>query len=402
MSEQREAVGAAETISEPPGLLDRLRNRDHTRGNLLKSLMVLAVPLLGSSLFAGVVFQLVDLKLVSGLGPDAITAVVVTNQSLRQIFFMMIMGGSFGTQALIARAVGMGKGEAADHIAGQVMLLGASLAALAALLGLLFPGEMLGALKVSERVLEIGTPYVRLVFLFQFGFVFVFLTNAVLNGAGDTATPFIITLVQAFLALLAEWALIYGRLGLPALGVRGVALGLACGQAVSIALLMRVVSSGSSRIHLRGRHMRPDPAVLKQILAMSWPPALQMIGGFLVTVLFIRVMGGFGDEAQAAYSIGLRLSMVGPMLGLPLASACATLTRAAINSSSSARSSVARPRGSSSPIARIARRSIAATLIEARPPRLPQRCLPRYSCRSPPAGGSTNDFPESWRSAARR
>jgi Na+-driven multidrug efflux pump len=86
-----------------------------------------------------------------------------------------------------------------------------------------------------------------------------------------------------------------------------------------------VVSSGSSRIHLRSRHMRPDWRVLKQILTLAWPPALQMIGGFLVTVFFIRVMGGFGDKAQAAYSIGLRLAMVGPMLGLPIASACATL-----------------------------------------------------------------------------
>jgi Na+-driven multidrug efflux pump len=50
-----------------------------------------------------------------------------------------------------------------------------------------------------------------------------------------------------------------------------------------------------------------------------------MIGGFLVTVFFLRLMGDFGEKAQAAYSIGLRLSMVGPMLAFPLAGACATL-----------------------------------------------------------------------------
>ncbi|MBW2274908.1 MAG: MATE family efflux transporter [Deltaproteobacteria bacterium] len=317
---------AAEATARPePGFLERVRNRDHTRGNLLKSLTVLALPLLGSSLFAGVIFQLVDLKLIAGLGADAITAVVVTNQSLRQIFFMMIMGGSFGAQALIARAIGMGNREAADHIAGQVMLLGGLLSVGVALLGILFPGEMLSLMKVSDRVLEIGTPYVRLVFVLHFGFVFVFLTNAVLNGAGDTTTPFMITILQAFIGLFAEWVLIYGKFGAPALGVKGVALGLACGQTVSILLLMRVVTSGASRIHLRRRHMRPDWRVLKQILTLAWPPALQMIGGFLVTVIFIRVMGGFGDKAQAAYSIGLRLAMVGPMLGLPIASACATL-----------------------------------------------------------------------------
>jgi len=280
--------GSEPSAPAQPGFLDRLRNRDHTRGNLLKSLAFLALPMLGSSLFAGVFFQLVDLKLISGLGADAITAVVVSNQAPRQIFFMMVVGGSFGTQALIARAVGMGNNEAADHIAGQVMLIGAALSVVVALLGIFFPGEMLAVMKVSESVLEI-------------------------------------TILQTFLALFAEWALIYGKLGAPALGVRGVALGLAFGQIVALGLLMRVVISGTSRIHLRRRHMRPDLKVLRQVVTLSWPPIVQMVGSFLVTIFFIRVMGGFSDKAQAAYSIGLRLAMAGPMLGLPLAGATATL-----------------------------------------------------------------------------
>jgi Na+-driven multidrug efflux pump len=64
---------------------------------------------------------------------------------------------------------------------------------------------------------------------------------------------------------------------------------------------------------------------VRRILRLAWPPAIQMIGGFLVTVFFLRLMGEFGEKAQAAYSIGLRLSMLGPMLAFPLAGACATL-----------------------------------------------------------------------------
>jgi len=126
-------------------------------------------------------------------------------------------------------------------------------------------------------------------------------------------------------ALGAEWLLIFGKGPFPALGVRGVALGLACGQGVGIALALRVLFRGTSRIHLRLHHLRPDPVVLRRILSLSWPPGLQMIGGFLVTAFFLRLVGGFGEKAQAAYSIGLRLGMVGPILAFPLAGACATL-----------------------------------------------------------------------------
>jgi Na+-driven multidrug efflux pump len=69
----------------------------------------------------------------------------------------------------------------------------------------------------------------------------------------------------------------------------------------------------------------PDPAVLRAIGNQAWAPALQMVGNFLVNVYFLRLAGEFSDKAQAAYSIGLRVSMVGPMLAFPLAGACATL-----------------------------------------------------------------------------
>ena len=117
------------------------------------------------------------------------TAVVITNQSLRQVFFMLVMGASFGSQGLIARSIGEGRQELADHIAGQTVLLGILIASIAAAMGLLFPAQMLGAMNVSPEVLEVGIPYVRLVFALNFGFVFVSLFNAILNGAGDTATP---------------------------------------------------------------------------------------------------------------------------------------------------------------------------------------------------------------------
>lgn len=328
-SDTEESAGTAKA---EPGAFARLRDRDHTRGSLLASLLTLALPLVATSLFGGVIFQLVDLKLISGLGDQAVTAVVVTNQSLRQGFFMLVMGGSFGAQSLIARAVGEAEPGAADHVAGQTVLVGACLALLIACLGLAFSKEMLGLMNVSSEVLDIGAPYVRLVFLLSFGFIFMNLFNAILNGAGDTATPFLIAILASAVSLLAEWTLIYGHFGFPALGIRGVALGLGTGQMVSLCLILYVLFGGTSRVHVRRRHLRPDWKLLRQLAKLAWPPSIQMLGGFLVTVFFIRIMGDFGDKAQTAYSIGLRLSMLAPMICFPLAGAVATLVGQALGS----------------------------------------------------------------------
>lgn len=313
-------------MSEAPAPAARAawRDRDHTRGSLLASLAVLALPLLATSL-ATVGFQLVDLGFVSRLGEDATTAVIVANQSIRQLLFMFVMGASFGAQGLVARRIGERDVDGAERVTGQVVLIGAAFSLGVAVLGVAAPEAILRAMNVSDAVVAVGVSYVRWILLLNSGFVFVFLFNAVLNGAGDATTPLLITVVQTAVSLAAEWVLIFGAGPLPALGIDGVALGVAAGQLVGLALAARVLFRGASRVHLRRHHLRPDAAVIRRILALAWPPGLQMIGGFLVTVWFLRLAGEFGGRAQAAYSIGLRLSMVGPMLAFPLAGACATL-----------------------------------------------------------------------------
>ncbi|MDP6977380.1 MAG: MATE family efflux transporter [Myxococcota bacterium] len=307
------------------GWLERLRDRDHTQGNLYKSLFVLSIPLVATSLFGGVIFQMGDLKLISTLGTDAMTAVIVTNQTVRQVFVMLVMGASFGAQGMVARAVGSGNQEGADHVAGQVILLGGVVSLFMACLGAFFPEDLLAAMKVSPQVLEVGVPYVQIVLVLNFGMIFVFLTNSLLTGAGDTTTPFLVAVVQSLVSLGAEYSLIYGVFGLPGIGIRGAALGLVIGQMVSTVIIWTTILRGRTRIHLRLRHFKPDLAVIRTIVAQSWPPAIQMVSGFLVTIYFVRLMGGFGETPQAAYSIGLRLGMVAPMIAFPLAGAIATL-----------------------------------------------------------------------------
>ena len=315
----------AKTGSGIPVPKARWRDHDHTQGSLLRSLGLLALPMVGSSLVGGVLFQLVDLKLISELGDQGMTAVVITNQSMRQIYMVLLMGASFGAQGLIARSIGSSDQERADHIAGQTLLMGTFLSVVAAVIGLIFARDLLSLMNVSEEVLKMGVPYVRWVFGLNFGFVFVILFGSLLAGAGDSSTPFIITIAQTGISLVAEWMLIGGHLGAPDLGIRGVAIGLGVGQLVAIGLAGRVLFSGRTRVHVRARHMRPDWAAMRSILSLSWPPAFQMLGGFLVTVFFIRLMGDFGGRAQTAYSIGLRLGMIAPMVCFPLAGAVATL-----------------------------------------------------------------------------
>jgi putative MATE family efflux protein len=232
--------------------------------------------------------------------------------------------------SLMSRAVGSGDTQHAEHVAGQSLCVGMMFAAAMALVGGLFPEELFSLAGPDESFYALGVPYLRLVFLLFFFVVASMLFGAILGGAGDTTTPLLVQLVQFPVAIAAEYLLIFGHAGLPALGVRGVAAGVACGQAVAVALGLWVPFRGRSRVHLHWRHVVPDAAVIRQILRLTAPSSLQMIGGVAVTFAFLRMAGGFGDQVQSAYAIGLRLGLIVPMVCFPMATACATLVGHAI------------------------------------------------------------------------
>ena len=225
---------------------------------------------------------------------------------------------------MVAFLVGQRDVDAAEHIAGQSVLVALALGALAAFTVGLFPRPFV-ALVVHPEAVEAASVYARIAF-----FTFVFnvcaqLFNGVLGGSGDATTPMMISLVQVPIAITAEWALCFGHLGMPALGIAGIPLGMAVGGFVSVALSGWALMSGRCRVHLRARHFRPDPAALRRIVGAAWQPTLQMVARSLMVFVFMWLAGRLGSEVQAAYTIGLRIEMIAVMVAFPIANACATV-----------------------------------------------------------------------------
>jgi putative MATE family efflux protein len=238
---------------------------------------------------------------------------------------MLMMGASFGAQSMIARAVGAGDGARASRTAGQALLLAASVSVTVALAGWLFAPQLFALSGARMEFAAHGTAYLELLLLLNFGLVGGMIARGVLIGAGDGRTPLITSFVQFPVTILAEWLLIFGHGGFPALGIRGVAIGLAVGQFTSLLIYAVVLFRGWSKVRLAPAHLRPDARILAEIARQSWPPALQMLGMVATTFAVLRIMRDFDPAIQAAYSIGLRLGMIVPLISFPLVNAAATL-----------------------------------------------------------------------------
>ena len=311
--------------SEAPSLLARLSGRDHTQGSLAASLMILAVPSILTSVGAFGVFQLVDLYFIGQLGPQAVAAAGATNQTLRQVVFLGALGLSTSSQMLIARRVGEANVEQAEHVAGQTLVAGLVLAAVAAAAGLLFAEPLVRLVSSDPAVVALGSAYLQVVFAGLFATLGVQLGSGILAGAGDATTPMLVAFLVTPLSLLGEWALGFGHLGAPRMGIAGIALGSVLGSLAGCAVLGAVLLGGRSRVHLRARHLRPDPAALGVLLRFAWQPALHLLARTAIVFFFMFLAGRLGGKVQAAYTIGLRLEMLPIMVAFPIANACATL-----------------------------------------------------------------------------
>jgi putative MATE family efflux protein len=320
-----ELEAEAETALERRTLIAFFRDRDHTRGNLLVSVLVLSLPSILTMTFSFGVFQMVELKFLGDLGEHALAAAGSSDQILRQGLMLFVMGMTIASQMMIARMVGSGMVEQAEHVAGQSFVLGAGLAVIAALIGAFLAGPLVRLIALDPEVIAFATTYVRIVFLTFFVMIASQIFATVLNGAGDTTTPMLTSFVVTPISIFAQWALTFGHAGFPALGIAGIPLGAAAGGSVGAAISLYMLFSGRCRVHLRARNLVPDLPLLGRILGMGLMPAAHMLARSLMLMVFMVMAGRLGSKVQAAYTIGLRLEMLAIMLAFPIANACATL-----------------------------------------------------------------------------
>ena len=136
----------------------------------------------------------------------------------------LVSGLSVGTNVIVAQLWGARRhhdaGQAARHFLGLSIVVSLFLM-MAGLLLNRFAMQLLGA---APDVIALSLPYSTIIFLVIPFTVLLQVMSSILQGTGDTKTPMYAMIVVNLLHILIAYPLIYGRWGLPALGVQGAGL----------------------------------------------------------------------------------------------------------------------------------------------------------------------------------
>jgi putative MATE family efflux protein len=294
-----------------------------SRAELRRTTWALAWPVIFSFSIESFV-GLCDTLMVGRLGATAVAGVGVGVQILSAVDSALFAAG-IGALALVARHVGAGDMRAAEETLRQSIVAAVALSAVAVIPVLVWAPGLVAAFRVDPAVVEGATSFVRLVMISVPAGAVLFVVVSCLRGAGDTRTPLAIGGVVGVVNVVAAWVLIFGRFGFPALGVLGAAtataLAFATGAAVGVVLLAR--GGLVMRLRWRSFHFRPD--VVRRVLRIGFPAAIEHLLMQLGFFLYIVFAAQHGTAAVAAYFIGVRILALSFLPGVGFAAAAATM-----------------------------------------------------------------------------
>ena len=238
-------------------------------GKFYKSALAIAVPIMLQQLIQSMV-SLIDNFMVSGLGDISMSGVNVAGQIL--FVFMVFVnticmsGGIFLTQFFGAK----------DKAGMQQAFMFKFLVSFAAMIPYLlvcivYPREVLSLMVIgntqADLILDEAVKYMRIMSMIGVPMTLSVCIASSLRDMGKVKTPLVVTIIATLTNTVLNYLLIYGHLGLPALGVRGAALATVIARTIEFIIFAAIYIKTIPDFAIRfGREFRIDGRLFRDIL----------------------------------------------------------------------------------------------------------------------------------------
>jgi MATE family multidrug resistance protein len=271
---------------------------------------------------AGIIMMgVVDNLLVGGLGAAALAAASIAN-SLFILVFILGIGVCTAVTPLVAISVGAQRKQDCGTIFTNGHIVNIVISIILMLITY-FASDFFSILHQPAIVVKLAAPYTKIL-AFSMIPVLVFQTNKqFIEGLSVMRPGMVISITANIINAMVGWTLIYGKFGMPALGLNGAGVATFCSRmfmAFSISLYIYYSPKFKDlNLSLRIKHIRYS--IVKKILALGVPSATQYffeVGAFTFAAIMV---GWLGTDQLAAHQIALNLASISFMCTLGISTA---------------------------------------------------------------------------------
>lgn len=225
------------------------------------------------------IVNLLDNIMVGQLGNEQMAGVAVAGQ-LVFIFFLCVFGGLAGPGIFGAQFYGAGDTEGLKNTFRLKVWIGGILVVAASLVMVLFGQPLMRLFLTGEgdpasaaKMLSVGQEYLLYLLPGHLPFALAMCYASTLRETGETMLPMKASIAAVLTNLFGNWVLIFGHLGLPALGVRGAAIATVISRLVELSILLLVVRKNPQFSFFKGiyRTLKVPFQLLTKVLKKGLP-----------------------------------------------------------------------------------------------------------------------------------
>ena len=219
----------------------------------------------------------------------------------------IVMGLGVGTSSLVSRAIGSDDRNSVTEIATHSIILAVLTGFFVILAGLSSIDSLFGLLGANEETMPYVQEYMK---VYYWGGLFMtvpIIGNSVLRALGDAKTPSVLMAMSAVINAVLDPILIFGWLGMPALGVQGAALASVIANIIFLIASLAVLIYRDRLIQFKNHSTKALFNSWKKILHVGIPAIASNLIAPVSSALVLALVSSYGRAAVAAVGLAGRI-----------------------------------------------------------------------------------------------
>lgn len=292
--------------------------KDLTKGNILSSILMFALPIFISGLFQQL-YNTADALIVGKfLGTNSLAAV----SSSGTLIFLLISffeGAAMGGGIVISKCFGAKSHKQVKDAISTLILLGLICGVFLTVVGVFLTPVLLKWMNTDPEVLPEAVEYFRYYFLGSLAVVMYNISRSIMTSLGDSKRPLYYLIISSVTNCILDILFV----GVFSLGVWSAAVATVISQLLSVILCFKHLMSEKFPYRIEIRKLRMNRHILGEIIRYGLPSGVQnSVIGF-ANVMVQSQVNTFGRFATAAYGTNTRIE---GFVFLPINSCCMAIT----------------------------------------------------------------------------
>jgi len=270
------------------------RTVDATKGNLLPSIIIYAIPLMISTLIQ-TLFNAVDLVVLRYAADGVAVASVGATSTITGLILNTFIGISGGSKVLLARFIGSKDREDTVKTVSTSVITAFSVGLVATIIGLFFSGTFLRLTNCPDDCFDGAVLYLIIYFFAAPAILIYNFGSGILQIAGDTQRPLLYMILSGLTNVILNLILCF----LLREKVAAVAIATFASQIAGALLVLRRLTkiNGDCRIDLRKMHF--SKSIFSRMLRLGLPMCLHHALFPLANLQIQSAINSFGSAAIA-------------------------------------------------------------------------------------------------------